>query len=217
MTRSIATTCKRSIAIVLALTVLIGTTPGARAAEPPPAPPAPPTAAPSDADAGAAPRATAPAPPRLSYTDGDVSFWRPGGDDWAPAQVNTPLASGDQLYTGNRGTLEIQVDARGFVRGWGDSQVGIENHERDFLQLKIASGHVSLDLRALDPGRTIHVDTPAAAFTSERPAQPPAPFTIERPGSSRVAVTPDRTSFITRRGGTATMTTSAESGSGRSV
>jgi hypothetical protein len=205
MTRSIATTCKRSIAIVLALTVLIGTTPGARAAEPPPAPPAPPTAAPSDADAGAAPGATAPTPPRLSYTDGDVSFWRPGGDDWAPAQVNTPLASGDQLYTGNRGNLEIQVDARGFVRGWGDSQVGIENHERDFLQLKIASGHVSLDLRALDPGRTIELDTPAAAFT------------IERPGYYRVDVTPDRTSFITRRGGTATMTTSAESGSGRSV
>ena len=28
----------------------------------------------------------------------DVSFWRPGGDDWAPAQVNTPLAPGDQLH-----------------------------------------------------------------------------------------------------------------------
>ncbi|HME95394.1 MAG TPA: DUF6600 domain-containing protein [Methylomirabilota bacterium] len=196
----IATTCKRAIAIVLTLTVLIGTAPGARAAEPP----APPAAAPSAGEAGAQSDATAATPPRLSYTDGDVSFWRPGGDDWVPAQVNTPLAAGDQLYTGNRGHLEIQLDARGFVRGWGDSQIGIENHEPDFLQLKIAAGHVSLDLRALDPGRAIELDTPAAAFT------------IDRPGYFRVDVTPDRTSFITRRGGTATMTTVA-SGGGQSV
>ncbi|HEY7206401.1 MAG TPA: DUF6600 domain-containing protein [Methylomirabilota bacterium] len=195
----------RSIAMLLTLTVLIATAPGAYAAGPPPAPPPPAATAPSDADGAAASDAAAPTPPRLSYTDGDVSFWRPGGDDWTPAQVNTPLAAGDQLYTGNRGNLEIQLDARGFVRGWGDSQIGVENHTPDFLQLKIAAGHVSLDLRALDPGRTIELDTPAAAFT------------IARPGYYRVDVTPDRTSFVTRRGGTATMTTTAASGGGHSV
>jgi hypothetical protein len=25
-------------------------------------------------------------PPRLSFIDGSVSFWRPGAEDWAPAQ-----------------------------------------------------------------------------------------------------------------------------------
>jgi len=180
-------TLKRSIALLLALTVLVGTAPGAAGAPAVPAPPGPGTA-------GAAPDETAPTPPRLSYTNGDVSFWRPGGEDWAPAQVNTPLAPGDQLYTGNRGNLEVQIDSRGFVRAWGDSQLGLENHEPDFLQIKIAAGHVSLDLRALDPGRTVELDTPAAAFT------------IDRPGYYRVDVSPDRTSFITRRGGTATMT-----------
>jgi hypothetical protein len=182
-------TLKRSIALLLALTVLVGTAPGAWAAGAPavPAPPPPGTA-------GASPDETAATPPRLSYTNGDVSFWRPGGEDWAPAQVNTPLAPGDQLYTGNRGNLEVQIDSRGFVRAWGDSQLGLENHEPDFLQVKIAAGHVSLDLRALDAGRTVELDTPAAAFT------------IDRPGYYRVDVAPDRTSFITRRGGTATMT-----------
>jgi hypothetical protein len=208
MIRTVAAMSKRSIAIVLALTVLIGTAPGARAAEAPPAPPAPPTA-PAPGDSGASAEATAPTPPRLAYTDGQVSFWRPGGDDWAPAQANTPLAPGDQLYTGHDGKLEIQIDARGFVRGWGDSQLGVENHEPDFLQIRIAAGHVSLDLRALDPGRTIELDTPAAAFT------------IERPGYYRVDVTPERTSFITRRGGTATMTTAVStagtSGGGQAV
>ena len=28
-----------------------------------------------------------PTPPRLSFVDGEVSFWRPGAEDWAPAQI----------------------------------------------------------------------------------------------------------------------------------
>ena len=188
-------TFKRIIASLLALILFVGAAPLARAASPAvPAPPAPPTAAaPEDGEADER-QNPAPTPARLSYTNGEVSFWRPGGDDWAPAQVNTPLAPGDQLYTGNRGNLEVQIDSRSFVRAWGDSQLGLENHEPDFLQIKVAAGHVSLDLRSLDGGRTVELDTPAAAFT------------IERPGYYRVDVAPDRTSFVTRRGGTASMT-----------
>jgi hypothetical protein len=194
-------TLKRLIASLLALILFVGAAPLARAASPAvPAPPAPPAAAttpaastPEDGEADDS-QNPAPTPPRLSYLNGDVSFWRPGGEDWAPAQVNTPLAPGDQLYTGNRGNLEVQIDSRSFVRAWGDSQLGLENHEPDFLQIKVAAGHVSLDLRALDGGRTVELDTPAAAFT------------INRPGYYRVDVAPDRTSFVTRRGGTASMT-----------
>src|SRR5690242_21682455 len=115
-----STSLRRSIATPLALSVLVGTAPWVWAANPPvpPAPPAPPaTSAPVTDDQGAGPT-----PPRLSYTDGDVSFWRPGGDDWAPAQVNTPLAAGDQLYTGIRGNLELHIGSRSFARAWGDSQ-----------------------------------------------------------------------------------------------
>jgi len=133
-------------------------------------------------------------PPRLSYAEGEVSFWRPGAEDWAPAQVNTPLAHGDELYTGHGGHLELQVGNRAFVRAWGDTQVGLANQEPDFLQIKVTAGHVSLDLRTVDPGRTIELDTPSAAFT------------IERAGYYRVDVTADRTSFVTRRAGRATMT-----------
>jgi hypothetical protein len=186
---------KRMIASLLALTMFVGAVPLARAASPGvPAPPAPPAATMTGDGEADESQNTAPTPPRLSYVNGDVSFWRPGGEDWAPAQVNTPLAPGDQLYTGNRGNLEVQIDSRSFVRAWGDSQVGLENHEGDFLQIKVAAGHVSLDLRAQAGGRTVELDTPAAAFT------------IDRPGYYRVDVASDRTSFITRRGGTATMT-----------
>jgi len=154
---------------------------------------APAVAAPTS-EAPAADEAIGRTPPRLSYVDGDVSFWRPGAADWAPAQINTAMAPGDETYTGNRGNLEMQIGARAFVRAWGDTQLGLLNQEPDFVQFKITAGHVSLDLRSVEPGRTVEVDTPFAAFT------------IDAPGYYRVDVTPDRTSFITRRSGRATMT-----------
>ena len=133
-------------------------------------------------------------PPRLSYADGEVSYFRPGAQDWAPAEVNTALAPGDELYTGNRGNLELQMGGRAFVRAWGDSQLGLVNQEPDFIQIKVTSGHVSLDLRTIESGRTVELDTPHAAFT------------IDRQGYYRVDVTETRTSFVTRRSGQATMT-----------
>jgi hypothetical protein len=164
------------MATLLSVSLLIGVSPYARAA-----------------DAAQAADASDRVPPRLSYANGEVSFWRPGAPDWAPAQVNTPLAPGDELYTGHDGNLELQVSGRAFVRAWGDTQVGLANQEPDFLQIKVTTGHMSLDLRGVDPGHSVELDTPHAAFT------------IERPGYYRIDTTPERTSFITRRGGRATM------------
>jgi hypothetical protein len=133
-------------------------------------------------------------PPRLSFVDGQVSFWRPGAQDWTQAQVNTPLAPGDQLYTGSPGNLEIQIGARAFVRAGANTQLGLENQEPDFLQFKLAAGYAAFDVRTLEPGRTLEVDTPNAAFV------------IEHNGYYRVTISGELTSFITRRGGRATAT-----------
>src|SRR5262245_52994180 len=135
-------------------------------------------------------------PARLSYTVGTVSFWRPGGANWALAQSNTPLAAGDELYTGHDGNLEVQIGGRAFIRGWGDTQLGLVNQDANFMQLRVGSGHVALDLHAIDPGDVIEIDAPGAAFT------------INQPGYYRVDVAPDRTTFATRRSGQATVTTS---------
>ena len=51
-------------------------------------------------------------PPRVSYVHGEVSFWRPGAADWAPAALNMPLAPGDVLYAGPAGNVEIQIGPR---------------------------------------------------------------------------------------------------------
>ncbi|HVN84570.1 MAG TPA: DUF6600 domain-containing protein [Candidatus Binatia bacterium] len=133
-------------------------------------------------------------PARLSFLDGEVSFWRPGAKDWTPARVNIALAAGDALYTGHGANLELQIGARAFVRAGQDTQLGLENQEPDFVQFKVTAGHASLDLRGLAAGHTVEIDTPNAAFT------------IERVGYYRINVDDAGTTFITRRGGRATMT-----------
>lgn len=132
-------------------------------------------------------------PPRLSFVDGQASFWRTGAEHWVPARVNTPLVPGDALYTGERANLEIQVGQRAFVRAAERTQLGLANLEPDFLQLELKGGIASLDLRSLPPGFGVELDTPNAVFT------------IEHPGYYRAEVRGEATHFITRRGGRATI------------
>jgi hypothetical protein len=159
------------------------------APQPPPAEESAP-APPADDEAPDAPRAT---PPRLSYIYGEVSFWRPGAEDWAPARVNTPLAAGDSLYAGQGANLELQIGPRAFVRAGAGTDLAIADLEPDFLQLKVTNGHVGLDARALDKGQTIEVATPNAAFR------------IDRSGYYRIDIDEQGATFITRRGGDATV------------
>ena len=132
-----------------------------------------------------------PTPPRLGFVEGDVSFWRPGAEDWSSAQVNTALAAGDSLYAGDGGNFELQSGPRAFVRGGANTELGIESLEPSYMQLKVTGGRIVLDLKQLARGQTFEVDTPAAAFT------------VDRPGYYRIDVDESTSAFIARRGGTA--------------
>jgi len=138
-----------------------------------------------------------PTPPRVSYTYGEVSFWRPGAQDWTAATVNTPLAAGDVLYAGQAGNVEIQIGPRAFARAGYDAQIGLDNLEAGFIQLRLTGGEVALDLRALPAGTIVELDTPNAAFS------------VGRAGYYRAEVGQDATTFAAYRGGAATMTPAA--------
>lgn len=131
-------------------------------------------------------------PARLSHIDGDVSFLRDGAEDWFAARLNTPLAVGDELYAGAGATFELQIGVRSYVRVDERSQVALSNQGADFMQFRVNSGRVSLDLRRLDPGMTIEVATPDAVFI------------IANEGYYRLDVDGD-TRFVTRRGGRASV------------
>jgi hypothetical protein len=132
-------------------------------------------------------------PLRLSYTTGNVSFWRSGAEDWVEARMNTPIITGDALYTSPNAALELQAEGRMFIRADDKTELSLVSQARDFLQLKVASGRVSLDIRTMPvKGYNIELATPNAVFA------------IDRAGYYRVDVNGD-VHFITRRGGAATM------------
>ena len=129
----------RMIGCMLVLGVLTGVAPAVQAADA------------SDPQ----PTAIDQTPPRLSFADGQVSYWRPGAQDWATAQVNTPLAPGDEVSTASPGNVELQIGARAFVRAWANTQLGLTNQEPDSLQFKVTTGFAAFDLRTLETGRHI--------------------------------------------------------------
>src|SRR5215471_4242510 len=136
-------------------------------------------------------------PTRVSYLYGEVSFWRPGAQEWAEAKTNTPLAPGDVLYTGADGNAELQIGPRAFVRAGNGTQLGLDNEEPDFTQFRVTAGHAAFDVRDIPAGHTVEIDTPNAAFT------------VERKGYYHVDLTEDTTSFRAHRGGAATVTPAA--------
>src|SRR4029077_11524744 len=130
-------------------------------------------------------------PPRLRFLDGAVSFWRPGADDWAVAQVNTPLAAGDELYAAEGASAEVEVCGQTYMRSGTDSDLGLESVDADFLQAKVTSGRLVLDLVRVQPGHRMEIDTPNAAFV------------VEQGGYYRVDVDGENTVLTVRRGGKA--------------
>ena len=142
----------------------------------------------------------APTPPRLSYVEGEVTFLRQGAEDWVRVRPNLPLAEGDALFSAPRSHAEIQFDDRAFVRLDENTQLTLAARDAGYIQFRVASGLVSVDLRDMKVGDTVEVSTPSAVFV------------IERAGYYRVEVGAT-THFITRRGGSATLT----SADGRSL
>ena len=94
---------------------------------------------------------------------------------------------------GESGNLELQIDERAFVRAGANTQIGLENLESNYTQFKVTTGSMSLDIRTIDPGKTVEVDVPNAAFI------------INHPGYYRVDVNGEHTSLAVRRSGEATV------------
>ena len=186
--------------IVAALLVLCTTVTGSIfswAADPPPPPPLPPAAGAVPPPARRRARRQAQSeqtPPRLSYVHGgEVSFWRPGAEDWTPAKVNTPLAPGNVLYAGRGTTIEIQVGPRAFLRAAEGTQIGLDDQDDDLVQFRVTAGHVGVDVREMAPGQALELATPNAAFT------------VDRAGYYRLDVGDDSTTFRAHRAGQASV------------
>jgi len=105
---------------------------------------------------------------RVSLLSGEVSLRRAGNVEWERAKLNLPLVEGDTLATGRDSRIEIQVDARNFVRVGEDSVLKIVTLRDEGVALSLTEGTVSLRLARFDREHEyFEVDAPKTTVAAE--------------------------------------------------
>ncbi|MBN8922995.1 MAG: hypothetical protein BGP10_03010 [Rhodanobacter sp. 68-29] len=125
-------------------------------------------------DAGSPPDRVA----RLSYIAGDLGFLPAGSQDWASADLNRPLTTGDRLSTGDGARAELELGGAS-LRMAGGSDFGLLNLNDSIAQVELTQGTLNLSVRNLDQGQSYEIDTPTVALV------------INHPGTFRVDVDND--------------------------
>ena len=105
---------------------------------------------------------------RISFSTGSVSF-RPGTvDEWSTASLNYPLTIGDHLWTDSGARSELQLDTA-VLRIAPATELSVLNLDDHVAQVRLTQGTVSVRVRAVDPGDTLEIDTPAGAVSLVQP------------------------------------------------
>ena len=109
--------------------------------------------------------------------------------EWAPIELNYPVAGGDNLWLSGEGRAEVDFGV-GQLRIAGNTNVHVSRLDDHEISMFVAQGRAIVALRALEQGDTARVDTPNAQVE------------LLRPGLYRIDVSDDRqeTTVIVREG-----------------
>ncbi|HYE16076.1 MAG TPA: DUF6600 domain-containing protein, partial [Pyrinomonadaceae bacterium] len=106
---------------------------------------------------------------RVSLTKGEASLRRAGEIEWERARINVPLVEGDTLATGRDSRMEIQIDARNFVRVGELSVVKVVTLRDEGVALSVTEGTATLRLARFDPDREyFEIDAPKTTIAAEK-------------------------------------------------
>ncbi|HEX8853153.1 MAG TPA: DUF6600 domain-containing protein, partial [Pyrinomonadaceae bacterium] len=106
---------------------------------------------------------------RVSLLRGEVSLKRAGNQEWESAKLNLPLVEGDTLATGRDSRLEIQIDARNFVRVGADSVLRVVSLREEGIALSLSEGTATLRLSSFDAAREyFEIDAPKTTIAAEK-------------------------------------------------
>jgi hypothetical protein len=124
---------------------------------------------------------------RVSLIAGDVSLRRAGSDKWEHAVLNVPLVEGDRLATGAGARVEIQIDARNFVRVGEYATLDIVTLRDEGIALSLPEGTATLRLARFDHDHEyFEIDAPGTTVAAEK--QGLYRLDVEKDGKVRVAV-----------------------------
>lgn len=107
---------------------------------------------------------------RLSYIKGEASLKPRGSQDWAPASVNRPLTTDDQLWLDRDARAEMQVGSSDIHLG-EQTAFSFTDLSDDALQMRLTEGDMYLRVRRVRDDEAIEVDTPHAAVVITRPGE----------------------------------------------
>jgi hypothetical protein len=106
---------------------------------------------------------------RVSLLKGEVSLKRAGDEEWTRAQLNTPLVEGDLLATGRDSRLEIQANARNFIRVGPDSALKVVTLRDEGIALSLSEGTATLRLARFDKDKEyFELDAPGTTVAAEK-------------------------------------------------
>lgn len=107
---------------------------------------------------------------RVSLLRGDVQLLRAGiNQRWERATLNLPLVEGDTLATGHDAHVEIQVDARNFVRVGEDASLRLVTLRDEGIAFSLEAGTAIVRLARFDRDKEyFEMDGPKTTVAAER-------------------------------------------------
>ena len=154
---------------------------------------------------------------RISLINGEANLKRNGNQDWEPIRLNYPLVEGDTVTTGKGSQLEIQVDARNFVRLTSSSVLRIVTLRDEGVALSLVEGTVAVRLAKFDRDHEyFEIDAPKTTMAAEKkglyridaPREGRVRLTVRDGGSARIYS--DTSGFALRDGRSAMLVVSGE-------
>src|SRR6185369_4036494 len=123
---------------------------------------------------------------RTSMMSGDVNIKRNGIHDWEPVRLNFPLVEGEIVATSKDSNLEIQVDARNFVRLAANSVLRIVTLRDEGIAMSVVEGTLSLRLAKFDRAHEyFEIDAPKTTLAAEKTGL----YRVDVPHEGRVRLT----------------------------
>jgi len=103
---------------------------------------------------------------RIGLIEDHVSFQRGDDDEWYDATLNTPVQTGDRLYTGDGGRMELQLDGL-YVRLDKKTALDVLDLSSHISQFRLITGTATINLHN-QPAQPFEIDTPGGAVTLQQ-------------------------------------------------
>lgn len=104
---------------------------------------------------------------RLAFVDGTVSFHDDEQTGWTKAVVNTPLTSGDAIWTEPNARSEVSV-AGTRIRLDGSTELGLTQIDDREVRLELAQGRVDVKTFAMETAQPYLLVTPRGTITFQQ-------------------------------------------------